>query len=80
MTFPSAKLRVPTTIATITADFSSDGTTTTYRARLDVLDQNGATLQTLQVDLLPYLTAGQKTAIDNFMAALRTKASTELLA
>jgi hypothetical protein len=49
------------------------------RSRVAVLDAQGVEINGITVDLLDKLTPAQKTAIDNFMASLRAKATNEVL-
>jgi len=80
MTFPSSRTTVISTIhlrvvTTVNPDTSVNSQ---YTAEIDTLDAGGNG-RTIALNLLPYLTAGQKTALDGFMATLRVKAATELL-
>jgi hypothetical protein len=80
MTFPSYKQRTPAAIGAVTLVISTDGSgSTDYTARFEILDAQGNVLATPQHDLLKILTAGQKAALDNFMATLRAKGAADLL-
>lgn len=82
MAFERATSDVPTTIGTVIVtlvDDPVDGQKVNYE--IAVLDQDG---QQMRVrgdigNLVPHLTAGQITALQNFMADIRTKAVAELL-
>ena len=45
---------------------------------LELLDANGEVVTTQGGDLLPHLTNAQKTALSNFLDAMRTKAAEAL--
>lgn len=80
MSFTKEPTRTPTSLGDISIElFSpSDGGTPKAAYSIQVLLSDGST-RVLTGDLLPQLTAGQITTITNFMAAIRTKATAEIL-
>ena len=87
MTFPQVTTKVPTSISTIQVimadsteiDIHEEPIGQSIRFFLDVLDQNGKKLKTLEGNLAPYLTPGEITALENFMSDLRIQAETQIL-
>lgn len=79
MTFPTGRESIAA-IGSLTLQVTTDGSGgTVYGIRAGLTDASGGVVRTISLDLQPYLTAGQKNALDNFMAMLRTKATAELL-
>ena len=80
MTFTQEAVKTPTSIGPIRIKLTNlpDGTNTTFFT-VEVLDQNGILFSEERGDLTPHLSAGQITTINNFLAAMRTKAVDEIL-
>lgn len=85
MPFKRETARVPTTIGTLRIVVEQaptvDGVSAPVTALLDatLLDATGAALTAHTLDLWPHLTPPQQTAITNLLAAIRTKATTEMV-
>lgn len=80
MPLPQAKTEIPTAIGNIRITLTDYVTITdgaTYE--VEVIDQNGNIMISLNGDLMPHLTSGQITQLQAFMAAMRTKAENEIL-
>ena len=81
MPFPEAASKIPSAIGTLwvtLADFPG-GATDEVEYRVEVLDQSGNLMEVKDGNLVPHLTAGQITALQDFMADMRTKAADEIL-
>jgi hypothetical protein len=83
MPFPTIN-QVPTTIGVIRVRLvDEDGVPANMKAYydVDVLDQDGNKIESRGTsgNLIPHLTAGQISALVDFMDTLRTKAETEWL-
>ena len=84
MPFQKATARVPVAIGAIRINLGDLPTTSgqpnvkkvTYH--LELLDADGQLVTTQGGDLLPHLSAAQKTALSNFLDAMRTKAQEAL--
>lgn len=84
MPFPKPAVPTPTAIGRIAielVDQPAEGDREAYRKfvyHLTRLTASGGRVDTLDGDLTPHLTAPQLTALNNFLDAMRTKASEAL--
>ena len=82
MAFSQESNRTPTAIGTLHIVLQDpDGVAGNRGARyvIEVEDQNGDVMRTLNGDLVPHLSQAQTDAIQNFMDAIRVKAESEVL-
>ena len=80
MAFPTEPTRVPTSIGDFYVtllDNADDGDG--VRGIIEVRDQNGDVMNVWTGSLVPHLTAGQISALQSFMADLRSQAADQLL-
>lgn len=84
MPFSKARSRVPVAIGAVRinlGDIPASGDTPAFKKvtyHLELLDANGEVVTTQGGDLLPHLTGAQKTALNNFIDAMRVKAQEAL--
>ena len=80
MAFPSEPTRVPTSIGDFYVTLADMADVAdTVRGIIEVRDQNGDVMNTWTGSLVPHLTAGQISALQSFMADLRSQAADQLL-
>jgi len=76
--FNTATTDTPTSVGPVSITFVvwDEGGTNQYAGRYSfhILDQNGEEMGQRNGNLVPHLTAGQQTAIINFLDEMRTKA------
>lgn len=80
MAFPKEQPKIPVDVDRMTVSFTTfKGSTEVVRGSVDfdVVDAAGAVVGTVAHNALTHMTAAQKTALFNFMAAFRTKAKAE---
>ena len=80
MAYPIEPTRTPTSIGDfyVTLADLADAPDT-VRGIIEVRDQNGDVMNTWTGSLVPHLTAGQISALQSFMADLRSQAADQLL-
>jgi hypothetical protein len=80
MPFPKVTRPAPTQVGTVVITLkdipAKDGelAARSFSYQLSLVDAQGNRLDTAQGDLEPHLSAAQKTALGNFLDAMRTKA------
>ena len=76
--FNTATSETPTSVGPVTLKFTvwDDGGTNQYAGdySFEIMDQNGEPMGRRRGNLVPHLTAGQQTAIMNFLDEMLTKA------
>lgn len=81
MAFQRTAPRVPADIGRVTVAFATmkadDTELSSGSLSFDVVDASGNVVDTQSHDILPHMTAAQKTAIFNFIGNIRSKAKTE---
>lgn len=81
MAFDKEQPKVPASIGDITIYMRDHSGTTPSQAWFDlyVLDESGNVFKKVEGDLIPHMTAAQRTWLINFVAQLRDKAVEEIL-
>lgn len=82
MAFPRQNSRVPTTVGPIQITlYDNDGTqgNASSTFQFTVFDAEGQPMKTVNGNLADHTTNAQKTTIWNFLQAMRTKATAEVL-
>jgi len=82
MTFTTEQNKIPDSIGDISitiTDYANPVSTDQIHYSVQVLQADGSIFRVATGNLVPHLTAGQISALVDFMATLRTKAETEFL-
>ena len=74
MPFPRARNRTPATLGAIVVKLIDAPPAPAFTFEIVLLDAGGEQADSIRGDLEPHLTAGQVTALTNFMATIRAKA------